>query len=162
MRRHWTILACALLLTLHAAVATADDTQQQLDPHAARISNDVSQQILSPFCPGKTLAMCPSPAAAEVRMKIQEMASAGMAEDKIKEAIIAEHGEQFRIIEPPWTDNFGLLGALGGGLALAFIAVAVISRRRKGASTDGPRTTPTAEPEPDDPYLADLRKQYRD
>ena len=137
---------------------------QESDAQSVRVANEISHQVLSPFCPGKTLAMCPSPAAAEVRMQIQGMAESGMSDTQIKEAILAEHGEEFRIVEPPATDDFGLLGALGGGLALAVLALVIISRRRSPDAGE-PKPEPTDEPEdpdePDDEYLSDLRKQYR-
>lgn len=148
-----------IVALLWSSPAAADDP---LSPHAARVANDVSHQILSPFCPGKTLAMCPSPAAAEVRITIQNMAESGMDEEQIKEAVIEEHGEEFRTIEPPWTDNIGLLGVLGGGLALAFLAVVIISRRRGGGPTDAEVATTQSDSDPEDPYLADLRKQVGD
>ena len=157
-------LGSALLLTALLGFGAGAVAQEATDPHAARVANQVSHEILSPFCPGKTLAMCPSPAAAEVRMKIQEMAESGMEEPEIREAIIEEHGEEFRTIEPPLIDDIGLLGALGGGFAIAVFAVVVISRRKKGAAATPEAVEASASPEPptDDPYLEELRKQYKD
>ncbi len=152
-------LVLALLLSVAATQAAADEP---IDPHAARLANEVAHNILSPFCPGKTLAMCPSPAAGEVRMKIQDMAAAGMDEQQIKDAVIEEHGEEFRIVEPPWIDNLGLLGVLGAGLGLALLAVVIISRRRATTPDSTSSDAPPKEPDADDPYLAELRKQYRD
>ena len=158
MRRPLIVLVLVAVLC-GAGVASA---QQPTDPHAARVANQVSHEILSPYCPGKTLAMCPSPAAAEVRMKIQDMAESGMTEPQIREAIIEEHGEEFRIVEPPWTDDVGLLGLLGAGLGLAFVAVFVISRRRKDEAPEpAPEPVAAGEPPPED-YLEELRKQYKD
>lgn len=159
MRRYVATLAVLIFAAapLHAQEPTATD------PHAARVANEVSHEVLSPFCPGKTLAMCPSPAAAEVRMQIQDMAESGMEVEAIKEAIIEEHGEKFRIVEPPWTDNLGLFGALGGAFLVAVLVVVSFSRRRTGAEpASAPPAAAGAEPEPEDPYTAALRKQYRD
>lgn len=172
-------LAATAIVFGGAAVAQeggGQPTRPAADPQATRLANDVSYQILSPFCPGKSLAMCPSPAAAEVRRDIMEMAKSGMDKDAIKGAVIEEYGEEFRLVEPPWADNVGLLGALAGGLGLAFLAVVIISRRRATPAGDqGAEPTPPPavglaetgdqvddEGDPDESYLSKLREQYRD
>ena len=160
MRSSLTSLSLVLLTMLGAPAVAQQPTQTEA--HAARVANEVSHEVMSPFCPGKTLAMCPSPAAAEVRMQIQDMASSGMETDAIKNAIIEEHGEEFRIVEPPWTDNVGLLGALGGGLALAFVAVLAITRRGRKDGDAPEQPAKPADDEGGDPYLEELRSQYRD
>ena len=38
---------------------------------------DVANELMSPFCPGRTLADCPSPDAASLRMWIAVQAAAG-------------------------------------------------------------------------------------
>jgi len=163
MYRIATSILFIFLLIL--AVPLGAQTQgAPIDPHAARIANEVSHEIMSPFCPGKTLAMCPSPAAAEVRMTIQNMAESGMDEQQIKNAVIEEHGEEFRIIEPGWSDNIGLIIALGGGLGLAVLIVVFISRRRGTDGESVPQSSASVsggEAEAD-PYLDELRKQYKD
>lgn len=159
--RQW-IVAAALALTANVAHA-----QDALDPHAARVANQVSYEIMSPFCPGKTLAMCPSPAAAEVRMQLQQMAESGMSEAQIRDAVIEEHGEEFRTVEPPWTDNLGLLIGLLGALLVAVGVVRLISTARKVEPTTTAASTSTSDEvggddELDDQYLAELRQKYRD
>ena len=154
-------LAFVVLIVFATTLASAQELTGP-DAHAARVATDVSHVILSPFCPGKTLAMCPSPAAAEVRMEIQEMAESGMEPEAIKNAVIAQHGEEFRIIQPPWTDDVGLLGLLGIGLVLAVFAVVIITRRRASATVEPEPAAPATEGDPEDPYLAQLRKHVDD
>jgi cytochrome c-type biogenesis protein CcmH/NrfF len=66
-------LLIALLAT--PAAAQAPPAAPARDPgQVSQITMEISNQIYSPFCPGKTLVMCPSPGAAEVRQRIQNMA----------------------------------------------------------------------------------------
>ena len=132
------------------------------DPEAARLASKVSYEIYSPFCPGKTLAMCPSAAAAEVRRDIQDMAEAGMNEDQIKQSILDEYGEEFRVVEPGLADNIGPLGLFGGGLVIAIIVVFAISRRRSGGKGERESDVEPEKEEPRDPYTEALRDEYRD
>ncbi len=103
----------SLALLLVVAVLSPTLAFAQVDDGTvSRISHEVSMEVYSPFCPGKTLAMCPSPNAAEVRMDIQAMAKQGMQKEAIKDAVVSKYGEEFRLQEPPASDNFGLFGAI--------------------------------------------------
>lgn len=134
-----------------SSVAVAVD-----EGHVSRVTHEVSNEIFSPFCPGKTLAMCPSPNAAEVRMQIQNMAVEGLEADQIKEKIVAQYGEEFRLVDPPLTDNVGLLGALLVGMILAALLIRSWSVRK----SDDPPVEPK-EAKPDDPYVDELREIYK-
>jgi cytochrome c-type biogenesis protein CcmH/NrfF len=163
--------AVALALVLFASAAFAQDPKsaQTNDPEAVRLANEVSEEIYSPFCPGKTLAMCTSSAAADVRRDIQDMAAAGMDKKEIKETVITEFGDEFRMAEAGASDNVPLLVGIGAGFGLAVLAVVMISRRRSGEEEAEP--TPAAasqsveipaDVDEDDPYLSQLRSEYRD
>ena len=170
-------LALALCVGLAAPAgaqpATPETAEEATPEHGVGVVKDygeisrttyaISQEILSPFCPGKTLAMCPSPAAAEVRREIQAMASQGVEKEAIKAQIIETYGEEFRIVEPPASDNLALLTAIAVGLGLCILAVALISRRRKGQDGEPEAVaSATSKVDEDDPYLAELRESYRD
>ena len=129
------------------------------DGAVSRISHEVSMEVYSPFCPGKTLAMCPSPNAAEVRMDIQAMARQGMAKEDIKNTVVAKYGEEFRLHEPPASDNYGLFGGILLSLIAAGAIVAFISRRKSGDSSEPAQT---AEKNDDDDYRDELRDAYRE
>lgn len=149
--RVWLVM---LLLGVSSVGFAADEG------HVSRITHEVSNEIYSPFCPGKTLAMCPSPNAAEVRMQIQNMATEGMEPDQIKEKIVAQYGEEFRLVDPPLVDNVGLLGILLVGAILAGLLVRSWSTRRsdEAASEVG---TAREESKPDDGYVSELRDIYK-
>ena len=126
--------------------------------HVSRVTHEVSNEIYSPFCPGKTLAMCPSPNAAEVRMQIQNMAMEGMDEQQIKENVIRQYGEEFRLVDPPLLDNVGLLGALLVGMFGAGSMVWLWSQRRKG---DPAEPKESKEKPVGNDYVDELREEYR-
>lgn len=143
------------------------------------MTTELSDEIYSPFCPGKTLSMCPSPNAAKVRRDIQRMASEGKSKDEIKKEVLAVYGEEFRIVEPPPQDNVMLLLAIVFGLVIAISAVVFLTRRRNtaGGSSDASQKESTsadvdvdessdgAEDDLDDDeraYLDDLREELSD
>ena len=169
-----TLGALAWLLVF-SSLAIPQGLAQQQQGAVSRITSEASQEIYSPFCPGKTLAMCPSSAAAEVRREIQAMAEEGKSKQEIKDAIITQYGEEFRQVEPPLVDEVTLLVLLGLGLLVALLAIAYLSRRRRrddgapvagadGEAADSARPDPgatdgTLRPE-DDEYLDTLRDEY--
>ena len=168
-RRRTGLFWAAALLALAASPAAL--AQQAVDPGAvSRVTTEISREIYSPFCPGKTLAMCPSSAAADVRREIQAMAEAGQNKQEIKDAILAQYGEEFRQVEPPLLDEITLLALLALGLIVALLAIAYLSRRRPAATPleaapDEPRPHHPGErdgtvgPE-DQEYLNTLRDEY--
>ena len=93
------------------------------------VANRLSNEIMSPFCPGVTLHDCPSQQADDLRARIREWAAEGWTEDQIMTELTAEYGPGIRAVPgddvgglPPW-----LLPVLvaGGGLALT----GVLARR---------------------------------
>lgn len=151
-----------ILILFFSFDALAQPAEPAIDPNASQMASEISNEIFSPFCPGKTLAMCPSPDAAKVRRQIQQLAHDGRTKDDIKNVIIDEYGEEFRLVEPPSGDNFGLAAGLGGGLILAIVAVLFLSRRREGGTPDEKTDEETAtDKEDDDEYLKEIRDEYR-
>lgn len=161
MRR---LIAGALLATtLLAAPATAQQADVRDPGQVSQITMEISNQIYSPFCPGKTLVMCPSPGAAEVRQRIQVMAREGKTREEIKQDVLTTYGEQFRIVEPPPQDNILLAIAIAIGLVLCITAVWAFSRKRKqgsGPTPDAPADEALSAEDAD--YLRALREEVQD
>ena len=105
--------------------------------------------------------MCTSPAAADVRRDIQVWAAQGKKVEEIKETLFEEYGEEYRMLEPPWWDNFGLFIGIGFAFLIFASAIVFISRGKKN-----PKKTSEDEADdedsPDDAYLDELRSQYQD
>lgn len=153
----------ALALMAPASLALAQDVARTAD-EVSRMTREISQEIYSPYCPGKTLAMCPSANAGVARMDIQKMASEGMEKEAIKAELLERYGEGFEVVEPPAEDNAKLLGSIVVGLILAVVAVGALARRRMAGdenSTDEDLSSSPAEPlDDEDGYLDELREDY--
>lgn len=112
--------ALVLIATAGVAVAAPED-----------LANDISREVMSPYCPGVTLHDCPSGAAIELRERIVGWARAGWSKDRIMDELVAEYGETIRAVPP--AEGSGLLAWIlpAAGLATA-IGIGVFVLRRFG------------------------------
>ena len=114
-----------LTVTISAALALlgsgpAVSQNQEID----RIANDMYSTVMSPFCPGLTLADCPSPNAFELRKDIQARLERGESRDAIVDALVAQYGTEL-LSDPSdtpigrvvWGVPFLLAALAAGGLA---------------------------------------------
>ena len=121
-------LACTLLL---AGSATAGD-----ELAASRHARALADSLMSPFCPGRTLAECSSPDAGAVREEIRDELRAGEAPAEIRQKIEARFGD--RVVGMPhrafdWA--FPILVIAAGAVALAF---ALLRLRQQPRATTAP------------------------
>lgn len=56
----------------------------------------MSNDIMSPYCPGRTLAACPSEQAFALRSKIEDWMREGKTETEIVEKLVSSYGEEVR------------------------------------------------------------------
>lgn len=90
---------------------------------------DLAGELMSPFCPGRTLASCPSPQAGELIQWIALQEAAGASRDEVIAMLVERHGEEI-LGSPPakgitlWAYVFPVLGFVGFGL----VAVLVLRR----------------------------------
>jgi cytochrome c-type biogenesis protein CcmH/NrfF len=112
----------------------------------------LARELMSPFCPGRALADCPSPDAASLRAWILVQAAAGRPREEVRAELLERYGDQ--ILAAPRAQGFGLtayaipIGAFVAGGAL----VAVFLRRQ----TRGAGATPRARRAPLSPDLERL------
>lgn len=141
-------LAAAVLGALPASAAPQDD------------ANYISENIMSPFCPGVTLHDCPSDSAVALRDRITAMAESGMTRTQIMAALIDEYGETIRV-EP--TGGSGVIAWVLpaiAGLAGAFIAWRFMrgwARRPVTAADEGSDPVSPSDHRRIDAELDDLR-----
>ncbi len=130
-------LAVALTVTsvlLPALLSAQDQTQEEGPPAWAYA---LAHELMSPFCPGRTLAACPSPQAGELRQWIVFQALAGRTRDDIERSLYDRYGDV--LLASPRAEGWGLsayavpIGAflLGGGLVVWLL------RRLVGRSASG-------------------------
>jgi cytochrome c-type biogenesis protein CcmH/NrfF len=109
-------------------------------------SRELERELMSPFCPGRTLVECPSPAATELRLWIQGQERAGVSRAAVEERLFREYGDKLR--GSPRAEGWGLFAYLvpagvllaGGAFAFGFL------RRQSRAVSASP---PLAEADPD-------------
>jgi cytochrome c-type biogenesis protein CcmH/NrfF len=112
----------ALALSLSASASHASD-----EPPAWAYA--MAHDLMSPFCPGRTLAECPSPQAEELRFWILTQAAAGASQDEIQANLYDRFGDVLR--SAPEAKGMGLMAyLLPVGGALAGIAVLGLALRR--------------------------------
>jgi cytochrome c-type biogenesis protein CcmH/NrfF len=117
------VIAFALLSgTLFAFTVAAQD-----DPEVtvARTAHELSRELMSPYCPGRTLADCPSPDAGTVREEIRAALRAGEPLASIRARIEARFGAA--VVGVPTTPIGWLIPILF--LAAGAIVLVLVLRR---------------------------------
>lgn len=74
------------------------------------IARQIIDGSMSPYCPGLTLASCPSPSADSLRRAIIDRVNAGESRASIMTSLTAHYGDAIR--SAPDTTGFGLVGWL--------------------------------------------------
>lgn len=88
---------------------------------------DLGGELMSPFCPGRTLSSCPSPQAAELVQWIVTQEAAGATKEEVLEILIEKWGEEILGAPPAkgitlWAYIFPILGfVLLGGVAFGVL-----------------------------------------
>jgi len=118
--RSGTIAVSLWLLAISSADAQIATQPQDVDQQASRLFD----QVMSPFCPGRTLTNCPSPQADILRDGIKERLRAGATADQIWDELYAAYGDQVRSV--PRASGFNLLAWIIPGLFFALGALLLI------------------------------------
>lgn len=116
--RHAAGAVLALLLAMVAPLTAQPSPQQG--------ASDLSRQLMSPFCPGKLLADCTSPAAGELRTVIRTRLEAGDTIAAVKSDLVREYGRA--ILGAPEATGIGLLAWLLPAL-LGLVTAAAIGMK---------------------------------
>jgi cytochrome c-type biogenesis protein CcmH/NrfF len=153
-------LALLVLWTAFSATgAAAASPDAASEDHAARIrpvsdsppvaasegwSREVERELMSPYCPGRSLIECPSPQATELRLWIQGQERAGVPRAEVEKRLFEQFGDQ--LLHSPRAEGWGLWAYLvpGGALIAGGVVVAVFLGRGgpPGPPSPPPRTGP--------------------
>jgi len=120
----------ALILSLAAlwlprANAQTIDGESLDDPKTEAQAFDIAQRTMSPFCPGRTLADCPSGMATEWRQDIRAMLKQGKSAAEIQRILNQRAGTNLT-----GTPESSLGWALPVGLCLGALGVLAVVLRR--------------------------------
>jgi cytochrome c-type biogenesis protein CcmH len=135
------VAGAALAAAASPALAPAQSPEPQTN------LADIEDEVMCPIC-GTTLELSDSPQAEREREFIRLRIEQGQSKDEIKDALVAEYGED--VLAVPDSDGFDLTAwvvpALGIGLAALGVALAIarLARRR-----DRDDAGPAIEPEQD-------------
>lgn len=121
-----------VLLTLVVAPAWAEDESAW--------GYGLWHELMSPYCPGRALADCPSPAAEDLRTWIVEQAEAGRSKEEVEAVLFGKFGDEIR--QAPKAEGFGItayalpiLVFLAGGALVAIFLRRQASKREDDAAT---------------------------
>ena len=127
LQRLTALALVAGVLTFGWVAAFAQDTRA-VDKSAAQAEAQVLfREVMSPFCPGLTLADCPSPNAFDLRHDIQARLERGESRESIVEGLVAQYGTQ--LLSDPSDTPIGrvvwgvpmLLSVLAAGALALFV-----------------------------------------
>jgi len=133
MSRRTLIGAAAVILAALCAAQGAWAQDQAIDTKA----QELYDEVMSPFCPGRLLANCPSSQAADLRDRIREQLAAGEAKEDVIDGLYAIWGEEVlgaRRNAIAWLVPVAVI-ALAGLLLVAWLRG---TSRRHAARTDVP------------------------
>ncbi len=133
----WILAFAATLIALSTSSAPA------LSEEPAGWAYALPNELMSPFCPGRTLADCSSPQAASLRMWITVQAAAGRTRSDVEGELMERYGDVLR--PAPRATGFGI--AAYAFPVIAFLAggvVVFVFLRRQTRS--GAKATPVAAP----------------
>jgi cytochrome c-type biogenesis protein CcmH/NrfF len=139
------LIGLAPLLLAALLIAPAATSQEEPPAWAYQLSHD----LMSPFCPGRTLAECPSPQADELRLWILTQAAAGATREEVESQVIARFGEVVR--SAPKAEGWGLtayaipiVGFLAGGFLVVYV-LRRLSSPGRGSDAPRPATVPASQ-----------------
>jgi cytochrome c-type biogenesis protein CcmH/NrfF len=108
------LLALALLGAASAARAATEPWSPELE-----------RELMSPYCPGRSLVECPSPQATELRLWIQAQEQAGVPREEVEARLYEQFGDMLR--HAPRAEGWGLWAylvpagvLLAGGVLVAW------------------------------------------
>ena len=130
MARGAVAAALVVLLGAGPAGAAPDD-----------VANDISSEVMSPFCDGVTLHECPSSEALSLRARIEEWVRRGWSRDRIMNRLEQQYGASIRALPP--RSGTGLVAWVAPVIALAAGGLVAWVRARRW-SGGKPRARPGA------------------
>jgi cytochrome c-type biogenesis protein CcmH/NrfF len=137
----------ALIASCLAAVVAFSSAKAQMTPAEVEAQGDVArrahalaEQVMSPYCPGRTLADCPSPDAAALRAAVRGRLSQGATEAEVKTELERRFGNVVQAIpRSPFAQAMPVvILALGVALLVLVIARLAPGRRAGAPSTSAP------------------------
>lgn len=138
--RNWKAIASGALLALPLVLGLPQTAGAE-----EGWSYDLSHELMSPYCPGRTLADCPSDQATDVVEWMVEQERAGRGEEEVRGELYARFGEILRAAPKP--EGVGLLSYGLPLLALLAGGAVVATFLRRQSSGPAPAAPAEVDPE---------------
>lgn len=100
LQNHFTLLGLFILIIIYSERINAQENNHE------NIAQELSDQIMSPYCPGRTLSACPSDDARKLRQQISHQLSQGYSKDAVTRQLIGIYGKE--ILGKPAYKGFGI------------------------------------------------------
>lgn len=149
-RRSIAFWGAALLTSLLALQAGAEagaesgaEPTAQLDAESARRAHRLATDLMSPYCPGRTLADCPSPDAAALRSELRALLDGGVPEQEVRAQLEQRFGGAISGV--PRTRLGWVLPGIA--LVLGALGLAIALHRLLRAPRGGAAQPPVSDPE---------------
>ena len=143
--------------SIHAQTQAQTSNEAMIEAEASKRVNRLSDELKSPFCPGKTLLTCTSYQAFALRKEMTEMILAGKSDKEILTALRESFGEILENPPQPW---YTILVPIMPFILGAFIALWMFSRWLNGSKKEE-EITESAE-EVNNEYQARLQALLKD
>ena len=140
-------MLAALAFGAPAVVAQTVQGKSLDDPKTEAMAFDIASRTMSPFCPGRTLADCPSPNATEWRQDIRAMLSKGMSAAEIQKVLNQRAGEN---LSGAPESSLGWLLPVAMVAGALIVLTLVLKRIRQGDAADAAAATASRAAEDDD------------
>ena len=131
-----SVLVALICLLSVSQTALAAPSDAELDKR----SYQLYQQVLSPFCAGRSLNDCPSSKAHDLKLQMRQRLAAGDSDEVILADFLKEFGEKYRAV--PEYSGFGLFA---WWMPIAFLALGAIVALRLAISKRGKEAMPGKE-----------------
>ena len=133
--------------------------ERQAKADASKRVNRISDQLKSPFCPGKTLLTCTSPQAYELRKEMAQMIIDGRSDQEILAALRDSFGEKLENPPQPWyTVLVPILPFVFGGLIAVWVFSSWLRGSRSSSDAEEEEATPALS-EAEEERLRELMKE---
>ena len=136
------VLGCLLLAQPVWSQSLSDEPSASGGPPPWAYS--LAHDLMSPFCPGRTLAACPSPQSDQLRQWILFQASAGQTQDQIEESLFERFGDAMLSApraEGGWGISAYAIPIAGFLVGLVFVAWMITRLAQGGGSQDAVTAT---------------------
>jgi cytochrome c-type biogenesis protein CcmH/NrfF len=119
-------------LLLFAVLLCAAPAAADAPPPDETWAYDLAHELMSPYCPGRALAECPSPQADQLRLWIIAQARAGKSRAEVQAELAANFGDQIR--QAPRAEGIGLIAyAVPAAFVVVGAALLAVFLRRSGS-----------------------------